>query len=431
MQKSTIFIAVICLLTGLFAGRFFQQKNTEPTLSDKLQTDLANCADSLRTIVYACAMHPQVQNKEKGKCPFCGMSLSTSVRNAYQQSLRISMTKAAMQLAQVRTEVVKPAGQQAQTIHVDGEIVPDEARVYHQIAHLPGRIDKLYVNKVGAFVKKGDPIGLVYSKELIAVVEAFEYSKKSGGVLRSAVNNIKSWKVTTDQLNSLDLKSGRYQKAVDIYSDFTGTVLEMMVNEGEYAVNTHMGAPTTLYKIADLSTLWGLFEIHEKELGRISNGQEIAFAVPAYPGKQFSGKISKIYPEIDPSTHRVLVRLTIANPRGQLKPGMLATGTLTIPARANQDLLVPRTAILWTGKKSLVYVKDPNYEAPVFEWREVTLGPALEEHYLIEGGLEIGEEIVVNGALRVDAAAQLERKYSMMNPAQPNNASKPVQLVNN
>lgn len=431
MKRSIVLTGLACLLIGLIAGRWMSKLDRSVDEFNTILTDLPSCADSLRSVVFSCAMHPQIQSKQKGKCPFCGMALTTSVRSAYQQKLRVSMTKAAMQLAQVRTEKVGYGGQAEQIILVDGEISLDEGRVYHQIAHLPGRIDKLYVNKVGTFVKKGDPIAHVYSKELIAVVEAFEYSKKSGGVLRSAINNIKSWKVTTGQLNDMKVKSGRYQKAVDVYSDFTGTVLEMLVKEGEYAVNTHMGAPTTFYKIADLSKLWGVFDIHEKSLGQVKLGQQIKFSVPAFPGEIFSARISKIYPEVDPRTHRVLVRTIIQNNQGKLKPGMLATGKLTILPIVTQKLIIPRTAVLWTGKNSLVYIKDSNFDQPVFEWRSVNLGNALEEHYVVESGLKAGEEIVINGALRVDAAAQLERKYSMMNPPEEKSTQKQLRLVNN
>jgi Cu(I)/Ag(I) efflux system membrane fusion protein len=133
------------------------------------------------------------------------------------------------------------------------------------------------------------------------------------------------------------------------------------------------------------------------------------------PGKTFSGKVSFIDPLLDAKSRTAGVRVVMNNPGGMFKPEMIITGNATASLRhADGTLVVPKSAVLWTGKRSVVYVKDESAEMPTFELREVTLGESLPEGYVIADGLAEGEEIVTNGAFAVDATAQLGGKKSMM-----------------
>jgi Cu(I)/Ag(I) efflux system membrane fusion protein len=142
-------------------------------------------------------------------------------------------------------------------------------------------------------------------------------------------------------------------------------------------------------------------------------------ATNAYPDKEFDAKISFIEPVLTTATRTVNVRAELTNKDGVLKPGMFVEGKITdaVPS-SKTDLLIPKTAVLWTGKRSVVYVK-PNPEESVFEMREVSLGKALNDSYEIISGLRPGEEIVTNGTFTVDAAAQLQGKTAMMNHKGP------------
>ncbi len=139
----------------------------------------------------------------------------------------------------------------------------------------------------------------------------------------------------------------------------------------------------------------------------------------ALPGIKYSGNISFIDPVIDPVNRVAKVRIETPNQSGKLKPEMFVTGI--VKARLDQYknmLVIPKSAVLWTGTRSIVYVKQTGTEEPVFKMREVGLGPMLGNSYVITDGLSEGEEIVTQGAFSVDAAAQLDGKPSMMNPAQ-------------
>jgi Cu(I)/Ag(I) efflux system membrane fusion protein len=170
-----------------------------------------------------------------------------------------------------------------------------------------------------------------------------------------------------------------------------------------------------LYEVADLSSVWVLFDAYESDLQFINKGDQLEFAIQALPGTSFSGTIHFIDPVIDPINRVAKVRVEVNNAGCKLKPEMFATGTIKANLAAWRDqLVIPRSAVLWTGKRSIVYVKQPGNE-PVFKIREIGLGPVLGNSYVVTDGLTEGEEIVTQGTFSVDAAAQLEGKPSMMN----------------
>ena len=134
------------------------------------------------------------------------------------------------------------------------------------------------------------------------------------------------------------------------------------------------------------------------------------------PGRSFTGKVSFIDPIIDDKSRTAGVRVVMANPNGIFKPQMIISGYAAARMKGYEnDIVVPKSAVLWTGKRSVVYVKDEDMSQPTFSLREVTLGPSLPDAYVITGGLAEGETIVTNGTFVVDASAQLAGKKSMMN----------------
>ncbi len=155
-------------------------------------------------------------------------------------------------------------------------------------------------------------------------------------------------------------------------------------------------------------------------------GDHLEFTVQALPGEKFTGNIAFIDPVIDPVTRVAKVRIETANQSGRLKPEMFVTGIVKARLDEYRNMLViPKSAVLWTGTRSIVYVKQTDTGEPVFKMREIGLGPMLGNSYVITDGLTEGEEIVTQGAFSVDAAAQLEGKPSMMNPGGGSTSSMP------
>jgi Cu(I)/Ag(I) efflux system membrane fusion protein len=185
-----------------------------------------------------------------------------------------------------------------------------------------------------------------------------------------------------------------------------------MVNLGDY-----IRQGEALYEIADLSKVWLLFDVYESDMTWINKGDAVIYTVQSIPGKTFQGRISYIDPVINPKTRVAKARLEATNKGLMLKPEMFATGTIEAKTNTdNESLTVPKTAVMWTGKRSVVYVMQMSAQGVSFIMREVTLGPELGESYVIDEGLQPGEEIAINGTFSIDAAAQLAGKPSMMNP---------------
>ena len=164
----------------------------------------------------------------------------------------------------------------------------------------------------------------------------------------------------------------------------------------------------------NLYNLWALFDVYENDLPNVKVGQTINFTTPSAPNKIFKAKITFVNPVIDPNTRAATIRAEVSNTTGKLKPEMFVTGELATYQKSNV-LTVPKSAVLWTGQRSVVYVKIPDAEIPSFEYREIELGEANQTGYNVISGLEYGEEVVTNGAFVIDASAQLNNQASMMN----------------
>jgi len=206
-------------------------------------------------------------------------------------------------------------------------------------------------------------------------------------------------------------KSGKVKTNFEVYSNTSGIVTARRVNTGD-----HVSEGSVLYDIANLSSIWVLFDAYESDLPFLKVGNTISFTLQALPGTNFSAKIQFIDPVIDPVNRVAKVRVEVSNGGGKLKPEMFATGVVKANLNEFKDkLVIPRSAVLWTGKRSIVYVKQPDTQEVNFKMREIDLGPMLGNSYVVLGGLKDGEEIVTDGTFSVDAAAQLAGKPSMMN----------------
>jgi len=326
----------------------------------------------------------------------------------------VSMSPTAMQLANIRTAVVGYMDP-VKRVRLNGKVQSDERLVYSQSSHIPGRIEELMVNFTGDYVRKGNVIASIYSPDLVtAQEELFEAQKireTQPALFRAAKEKLKNWKLTEEQIQQI-LESGSARETFDIRADVSGYVTEKMVNNGDY-----VNRGQAIYEIADLSRVWVLFDVYESDMPWVDRGDEITFTIASLPGETFEGEVSFLDPVINPKTRVAKARVVVSNSGLKLKPEMLASGVVEAEL-ANQDdnVVVPKTAVMWTGERSVVYVKSESERGVDFIIRDVTLGPGLGESYIVEEGVEEGEEIAVHGTFSIDAAAQLAGKRSMMNP---------------
>ncbi|NCT16440.1 MAG: efflux RND transporter periplasmic adaptor subunit, partial [Flavobacteriales bacterium] len=408
INKNTIYIAAATLVIGLLIGWFiFGGQKNAPKDEHKHTTEIAG------ETIWTCSMHPQIRKNEPGDCPICGMDL-IPLENEQEgeiDPMAISMSPTAMQLANVSTALVgkmKPIKQ----VRLNGKVQVDERLVYSQSSHIPGRVEKLMVNFTGEFVNKGQTIASVYSPELVmAQEELFEAQKMmetQPQLFNAAKEKLKNWKLSDNQIEGI-LKNGKIQEEFPIQADVSGYVTKKIINLGDYVRKGE-----TLYEIANLSKVWVLFDVYESDISWIKKGDNITFTISSLPGESFEASITYLDPVIDPKTRVAKARIEYNNTTEKLKPEMFVSGVVEAKlTNKSNSLVVPKTAVMWTGKRSVVYVKNTNAKGVSFIMRDVTLGAALGDSYIIKEGLEEGEEIAVNGTFSIDAAAQLAGKPSM------------------
>lgn len=373
-------------------------------------------AETVKSTIWTCAMHPQIRMSEPGKCPICGMDLiPLNQNNSSFDPATIHLTKEAAQLANVLTSIVSQQ-KPVKEVRLYGKVQADERMLQSQVSYLPGRIEKLLVNFTGETVRKGQTLAVIYSPDLItAQQELLETAKTKSSqpiLYEAAKDKLRQWKLTDMQI--ADIESSSVVKSdFAVYANTTGVVTARRVNNGDY-----ISPGTVLFDVADLSHVWVMFDAYESDLSFISEGNPVTFTIQALPGTNFSGSISFIDPVLNPVTRVAKVRVEVNNQDGKFKPEMFATGLISANLDSyNDKLIIPGTAVLWTGKRSVVYVKQTGTDEPAFKMREIEIGPMLGNSYVVMSGLNEGEEIVTQGAFSVDAAAQLEGKPSMMNPA--------------
>ncbi|UCH15771.1 MAG: efflux RND transporter periplasmic adaptor subunit [Bacteroidales bacterium] len=410
-------IIAIAIIAGLFFGWLFFH-GTVKSGSDASKEINGHKHEEEKGTVWTCSMHPQIRMDKPGKCPICAMDLipiEGSGGDEQAVSLdEIQMTEAAMKIADIQTMTVHK-GYPGKEVYMLGKVKADERNISELTARFGGRIEKLYVNFTGQDVRKGEKLATIYSPALVTaqkeLLEAIEYKQSNPEFYNAIRSKLKLWDLTAEQIDNIE-KKGETQNYFDVLSPVSGTVTKRHVAHGDY-----LKEGSALFQVVDLNRVWILFEAYESDLPWIKTGDKVDFTVRPIPGKTFSSKAIFIDPVIDPQTRIARVRIEIDNRELLLKPEMFADGIIYSEIAGNRkDLLVPKTAILWTGRRAIVYVKIPDRRQPSFVYREIQLGPEAGEFYVVKAGLDEGEEIAVNGVFKIDATAQLAGKPSMMNP---------------
>jgi Cu(I)/Ag(I) efflux system membrane fusion protein len=400
----------LLLISGFILGWMIFHPTHKTEGNSDPQTEIS------QETIWTCAMHPQIRMPQPGKCPICGMDLipiSPSGTVSVVDHDAIHMTPEAAQLANVLTSVVSKQAP-VKEVRLYGKVQVDEQLFQTQVSHVAGRIERLAVNFTGEQVTSGQILGQIYSPELVTaqqeLLEAAKTKENQPAIYEAAMEKLRQWKLTEEQIAETEL-SGTIRSNIDIVSNTNGVVISRKISTGDY-----VSQGTVLFDIADLSKVWIIFDAYESDLQFLHKGQQISFTVQALPGNNYSGKIIFIDPVIDPDTRVARVRVEANNRSGRFKPGMFATGIVSSVVEGYKyNLVIPRSSVLWTGKRSVVYVKQSGSDEPVFKMREIELGPELNDGYIVKDGLAEGEEIVTNGTFSVDAAAQLAGKSSMMN----------------
>jgi len=413
INKREAIIIGFAFIVGLLLGGMFFGSSKDKHEDHDHEEIISN-----EETIYTCSMHPQIKQNAPGLCPICAMDLvPVTTLQAEGEDIdpdEIQMTESAIKLAEVQTAIVK-RGVPEKSVHLLGKVKADERNIAELTARFGGRIEKLFVNYTGQNVKKGQKLGTIYSPDLITaqkeLLEAIKYKENNLSFYKASRSKLKLWDLTDAQIDAIE-NNGEPILYFDILSPISGTVTKRHVAIGDY-----VNEGSALFEVVNLNRVWVMFDAYESDLPWIKPGDKIDFTLLSLPGKNYSGKVSYIDPFIDATTRVAQVRIEMDNRDQTFKPEMFANGILESKIVENlNELLIPKSAILWTGKRAVVYVKVPNRETPSFLYREIVLGPEAGNFYVVAEGLTEGEEIASNGVFKIDASAQLAGKPSMMNP---------------
>ena len=415
MKKNVLYIG-IAVVVGLLAGWIIFGNNGTESKSGSAISDTHDHSNEIQE-VWTCSMHPQIMQPEPGNCPICGMNLIPVETGGEGLAMNeIKMTKNAMSLANIQTSIVgsNMSSEKDGIISLSGKIATNEENNSVQASYFDGRIEHLNVNYKGQKVNNGQLLATIYSPNLVAaqqeLITAASLKESQPALYQAVRNKLKNWKLSDTQIDAIE-SSGKVRDNFPVYATINGTVSEVMAREGDYV---KQGQP--ILKVSNLNSVWADFDAYENQISNLKEGQKIKVEANAYSNKEFDATITFIDPMLNNATRTVTVRATIKNNDNLFKPGMFVTGKVQGTKTQSEMLSVPASAVMWTGERSLVYVKT-NPNEPVFEMREVSIHNRNGENYTISSGVQTGEEIVTNGIFTVDAAAQLQGKKSMMNKA--------------
>ena len=367
----------------------------------------SNSDNSNKNEYWTCTMHPQVHKDGPGACPICGMDL---IKKVVDDTADVSLKSDMEGMLTLTSD--KQVLANVSTIKIKNERLIKELSAYSYLdfveqnrktipAKFNGRIEKLFVDKTGDYIKKGQALFEIYSPDLVQAQNEFlialsSNKNENSSLLEASKKKLELLGITSDQIEELK-KSGEIKLTLTYYSPVNGTVIEKKVQEGMY-----VSEGTAIYEVAELSTLWNIAEVYETDLSFIKVGSKVKLNLKAYPGEEFTGKVTFIYPVINPQTRTVKIRSEFLSQSNKLKPQMY--GETIFSTYAGTGLLVPADAVIFSGNRNVVWVKTSD---GMFEARNVEIGQKFGDKYQIISGLNEGDEVAASGGFLIDSESQL------------------------
>ena len=413
MKKALIIISGILILAVSVFGvyKFFTGKDQDMTVKKSSE-------------LYICPMHPQIQSDHPGVCPICHMDLVLkdignnqkefdSLKNKSKESGDVILNHEQQVLANVQTEKVS-IKEYRNNLTFNGYIKTGENNMRHISTPVSGKLIRMYVNYEGQMVTKGQAVFEMYSpeiysteKEYILALQNYENAKNSSydlvteqaeDLIASTKTRLRLWEVTTAQIEELE-RTKEARDHITVYSKYSGVITKKIVHEGHWAA-----AGEDIYDIVDMSVLWVMASVPEADIKAIKLGQQADIRAVSYPDELFKAKVNFISPMLNPETRTLEVRLDVTNRNYRLKPDMYVKVEIG-SAGYEWNIIVPRNAVIRTGKMDIVYIKkDNNVFSPVM----VTIGGEQDGKYLITSGLSEGDEIVTSAGFLIDSESQIQ-----------------------
>ncbi|MDZ7374295.1 MAG: efflux RND transporter periplasmic adaptor subunit [candidate division KSB1 bacterium] len=354
--------------------------------------------------VYHCPMHPEYTSDKPGNCPICGMTLVPVRKEAPSRTEKLA--PGTVELSPERQQLLGLTFGQAERrrltkeIRAVGQITYDETRLKEVNLKFSGWIEELYVDFVGKLVHAGDPLFSIYSPELVAAQEEYllvlPARGSSAAIWEAARRKLLLWGLLEGQLQELE-KNGKPSQSLKVYAPATGYVVEKNVLTGKY-----VQAGETLYRIADLSTVWLVAAVYEEDLSLLRPGQTVSASLVSAHSGMLRGSIQYINPYVNETTRTAEVRVTLPNPDGKLLPGMYAY--VQIPVDLGERLVVPEEAILFSGTRYLTFVdRGEGMLEPIEIEPGVRTGAFVE----VLRGLAPGDRVLTSANFLIDSESKL------------------------
>ena len=320
------------------------------------------------------------------------------------------ITAAGVQVAEVKTAILKT------DIDAFGRVEQPETQLAAVSARIGGRVDRLYVQYKGERVRNGQAVASLYSPEVATAVEEYHLAQENlkglgrsddpfartqaEALVKASEHKLELWGVNKEQMES---RASDAIPHVTIYANAGGTVVERKVTQGQY-----VNAGDTLFTVVDLSQVWIMADVYDGQLPQIHSGQEVDITADSLPHQTLHGHVDFIEPAANPQTRTVPVHVHVANPGMRLVPGMFVSATFVIRA-AQATTVVPRSAVLDSGTRKIVYLAKPN---GVFEARAIEVGAPSEDLFPVVRGVVPGDKVVLNGSFLIDSQANLSSGMS-------------------
>jgi len=298
-----------------------------------------------------------------------------------------------------------------QSVRAVALVAYDERRVRAMTTRLEGFVERLYADYTGRYIRAGEPLLALYAPMAVATQQELilarrlehdvaqgtqEAQASARASVEAARERLRFWDVPQEMIDQVE-RTGEVQRTVTLRAPYSGYVIEKAVLLGQRVMP---GDP--LFKVADLSRVWLEGEIFERDLPALHVGGEVTATFQALPGSDRRGRITYIYPTLNPETRTARVRVELANRDLVLKPGMY--GTLRFSGPVARGLSVPRSAVVVTGRRNLVFQRGADGR---FVPREVVLGLTADDRVQILRGVAAGDTVVASATFLIDAESNL------------------------
>jgi Cu(I)/Ag(I) efflux system membrane fusion protein len=354
---------------------------------------------------YTCSMHPQVHEQHPGNCPICGMKLiKVELTGSNMASDKITLTVTQMQLAGIQTDTVRDENTGSEKT-LTGTVTTNENTAAELSARIAGRVQQLFVRTVGEKIAVGQPVYSIYSEDLQEAEKEYLLAKQQQKVLHNpdvdyaqlisaAENKLELWGLSPAQIKNLAV-SGKVSATTTVLSKVGGTVSEISIHEGDYVTEG-----MSILKTQALNNLWVEAQLYASDAGNYKLNDPVTVSFPDLNGQVINGKVEFINPELSETSKVDLIRVSIPNPQGIIRPGMLSY--ISIGGGGVRLLAVPVSAIITDSKGSKVWVKNGDGS---FSPRMITTGSGNRSYAPVRSGLNTGDIVVTNGAYLLNSEA--------------------------